>query len=55
MANFLAYSNSLRVVRVQNSSVSNATESGSTFVIKNTTDYQNNYADGSDSVGLWAG
>ena len=38
-ANFLAYSNSLRVVRVQNSSVSNATESGSTFVIKNTTDY----------------
>ena len=53
-ANFLAYSNSLRVVRVQNSSVSNATESGSTFVIKNTTDYQNNYADGSASVGLWA-
>ena len=53
-ANFLAYSNSLRVVRVQNSSVSNATESGSAFVIKNTTDYQNNYADGSASVGLWA-
>ena len=53
-ANFLAYSNSLRVVRVQNSSVSNATESGSTFVIKNTTDYTNNYADGSASVGLWA-
>ena len=53
-ANFLAYSNSLRVVRVQNSSVSNATESGSTFVIKNTTDYTDNYADGSASVGLWA-
>ena len=53
-ANFLAYSNSFRVVRVQNSSVSNATESGSAFVIKNTTDYQNNYADGSASVGLWA-
>ena len=53
-ANFLQYSNSLRVVRVQNSSVSNATESGSTFVIKNTTDYTNNYADGSASVGLWA-
>jgi len=33
-ANFLAYSNSLRVVRVQNSSVSNATESGSAFVVK---------------------
>ena len=53
-ANFLQYSNSLRVVRVQNSSVSNATESGSTFVVKNTTDYQNNHADGSASVGLWA-
>ena len=53
-ANFLQYSNSLRVVRVQNSSVSNATEAGSTFVIKNTTDYQDNYADGSASVGLWA-
>ena len=53
-ANFLAYSNSLRVVRVQNSSVSNATESGSAFVVKNTTDYTDNYANGSASVGLWA-
>ena len=53
-SNFLQYSNALRVVRVQNSSVSNATESGSAFVIKNTIDYQNNYADGSASVGLWA-
>ena len=53
-ANFLAYSNALRVVRVQNSSVSNATQSGSTFVIKNLTDYVDNYADGSGSVGLWA-
>ena len=53
-SNFLQYSNALRVVRVQNSSVSNATESGSAFVIKNTTDYKNNYADGSASVGLWA-
>ena len=53
-ANFLQYSNALRVIRTQNSSVSNATESGSTFVIKNTTDYQDNYADGSASVGLWA-
>jgi phage tail sheath protein FI len=53
-SNYLQYSNALRVVRVQNSSVSNATESGSAVVIKNTTDYQNNYADGSGSVGLWA-
>ena len=53
-ANFLQYSNALRVVRVQNSSVSNATESGSAFVIKNTIDYTNNYAAGQASVGLWA-
>ena len=53
-SNFLQYSNSLRVVRVQNTNVSNATESGSAFVIKNTTDYQDNYADGSASVGMWA-
>ena len=53
-ANYLQYSNALRVVRVQNSGVSNATESGSALVIKNTTDYSNNYADGSGSVGLWA-
>ena len=53
-ANFLQYSNALRVVRVQNSSVSNATESGSTFVIKNLTDYVDNYSGGQGSVGLWA-
>ena len=53
-SNFLQYSNNLKIVRVQNSSVSNATESGSAFVIKNTTDYQNNYADGTASVGMWA-
>ena len=53
-ANFLQYSNALRVVRVSNTGLSNATVSGSSFTIKNTTDYQNNYADGSASVGEWA-
>ncbi len=53
-ANFLQYSNALRVVRAQNSSLSNATASGSTFVIKNETDYINNYATGQGSVGEWA-
>ena len=43
-ANFLQYSNALRVVRVQNNEVANAVESGSGFVIKNTQDYQDNYA-----------
>ena len=53
-SNFLQYSNNLKIVRVQNTSVSNATENGSAFVIQNTTDYQNNYADGTASVGMWA-
>jgi len=53
-ANFLQYSNALRVVRAQNSGVSNATASGSTFVIKNSTDYINNYSTGQGSVGEWA-
>jgi phage tail sheath protein FI len=53
-ANFLQYSNALRVVRAQNSSLSNATASGSTFVIKNETDYNNNFATGQGSVGEWA-
>ena len=53
-ANFLQYTNALRVVRAQNTSISNATASGSTFVIKNTTDYSNNYSTGQGSVGEWA-
>ena len=53
-ANFLQYSNALRVVRAQNSSLANATASGSAFVIKNDTDYTNNYATGQGSVGEWA-
>lgn len=53
-ANFLQYSNALRVVRAQNSSIANAVASGSSFVIKNDTDYTNNYASGQGSVGEWA-
>ena len=53
-ANFLQYSNALRVVRTQNSSIANAVASGSSFVIKNDTDYTNNYATGQGSVGEWA-
>jgi hypothetical protein len=44
----------LRVVRAQNSSIANAVASGSSFVIKNDTDYTNNYATGQGSVGEWA-
>jgi phage tail sheath protein FI len=53
-ANFLQYSNALRVVRAQNTGVSNATVSGSLFVIKNTQDYQDNWSTGSATVGEWA-
>jgi phage tail sheath protein FI len=53
-ANFLQYSNALRIVRAQNSSIANAVASGSSFVIKNDTDYTNNYATGQGSVGEWA-
>ncbi len=50
-ANFLQYSNSLRVVRTENTNVANATASGSSVLIKNNQDYQDNYADGSLTVG----
>ena len=53
-ASFLAYSNSLKVVRATNTGLLNATANESGLLIKNTTDYQDNYADGSGSVGEWA-
>ena len=53
-ANFLQYSNSLRVVRAQQTNLVNASTSGSGIQIKNTTHYQDNYADGSGVVGNFA-
>ena len=53
-ANFLAYSNALRVVRAQNTSLANASTSGSSTLIKNTDDYQNNYSTGQGTVGTFA-
>ena len=53
-ASFLAYSNSLKVIRATNTGLLNATADGSGLLIKNTTDYQDNYSDGSASVGEWA-
>ena len=52
-ANFLQYGNALRVVRADTAAV-NATADGSGLKINNDTDYDNNYADGSGSVGSWA-
>ena len=53
-ANFLQYGNALRVVRATGTGILNATANGSGLLVKNTTDYQDNYADGSGTVGNWA-
>ena len=45
-ANFLQYSNSLRVVRATQTSALNASTSSTGVLIKNTDDYTNNYASG---------
>jgi len=52
-ANFLQYTNGLRVVRADTAAV-NATADGSGLKIKNNDDYENNYAAGQGSVGNWA-
>jgi len=52
-ANFLQYTNGLRVVRADTAAV-NATGNGAGLKIKNDNDYENNYADGSGSVGDFA-
>jgi len=52
-ASFLKYGNALKVVRAS-SGHTNATAQGTGQLIKNDDDYENNYADGSLSLGLWA-
>jgi len=53
-ANFLQYSNSLRVVRASQTNLVNATTTGCGLQIKNTTHYTDNFADGSGVVGTFA-
>ena len=53
-ANFLQYSNSLRVVRASNTGSTNANSSGSSVQVKNVDDYESNYEDGSGVVGTFA-
>ena len=53
-ANFLQYSNALRVVRATQSSAVNATADGSGLLVKNTQDYEDNYSGGAGSVGTFA-
>ena len=53
-ANFLQYSNSLRVVRATQTSLVNATAGGSGLLVKNKQDYEDNYSTGQGSVGTFA-
>ena len=52
--NFLQYGNALRVVRATPTGALNATDSGGGALIKNTTDYLDNFSGGSNSKGEWA-
>ena len=53
-SSFLQYSNALRVVRTENTSLTNANTTGSSVLVKNVDDYENNYASGQANVGLFA-
>jgi len=54
-ANFLAYGNKLRLVRVADEATAkNSTTSGGGALIKNDDDYDANFADGTNSKGTWA-
>ena len=53
-ANFLQYSNSLRVVRASQTNQVNATAGGSGLLVKNKQDYEDNYSAGEGSVGTFA-
>src|SRR6056300_1308218 len=53
-ANYLQYSNALRVVRATQTSALNATSNSSGILVKNTDDYSNNYSTGQAAVGTFA-
>ena len=54
-ANFLAYSNTLRVVRTANTiSTLNATANGNGVLIENDSDYESNHTSGADTFGSFA-
>ena len=54
-ANFLAYSNNLKVVRAANTtSTLNASAAASGVLIENEDDYENNHSGGANTYGMWA-
>tara|TARA_B100000929_G_scaffold264994_1_gene231783 strand:+ start:4252 stop:6192 length:1941 start_codon:yes stop_codon:yes gene_type:complete len=52
-ANFLQYSNALRIVRANQTSQLNATSNAAGLLVKNRQDYEDNYATGQASVGTF--
>lgn len=53
-ANFLAYTNNLKVVRVANNTSKNATSNGNGVLIKNRMTYHENNSGGANTYGTWA-
>ncbi len=53
-ANFLQYSNALRVVRASNTGSTNANASGSSAQVKNIDDYESNFESGAGVIGTFA-
>ncbi len=53
-ANFLAYSNNLKVIRTAAADSTNATANGSGVLIENSFNYENQYSSGDDTYGLFA-
>ncbi len=53
-ANFLQYSNALRVVRASQTSTLNATSNAAGLLVKNRQDYEDNYSTGQGAVGTFA-
>jgi len=53
-ANFLSYSNNLKVARIVGSAARNATSDGAGLLIKNLAAYEAGYSTGQGSVGSWA-
>ena len=53
-ANFLQYSNALRIVRANQTSQLNATSNGSGLLVKNRQDYEDNFSTGQGSIGSFA-
>jgi hypothetical protein len=53
-ASFLAYGSNLLTVREVGALAKNAVSSGTAVLVKNEEDYQEQYASGSNSIGVWA-